>query len=89
MKKIVKLTESDLARIVKRVVKEQENTDGESNDQQMGGDINKVMDFAYEMITELAPDGPRNKRQYMSAINQLEKDFNYAIRNLKGNIGME
>ena len=42
-KSIVKITEADLARIVKRVVKEQENTDGESNDQQMSGDINKVI----------------------------------------------
>ena len=87
MKRVVRLTESDLARIVKRVVREQENTDGESNDEQVGGDVNKVMDFAYSMITNMAPDGPRNRRQYMLAINQLEKDFNYALRNLKGNLG--
>lgn len=87
MKKIVKLTEADLARIVKRVMNEEENTDGESNDQQMGGDINEIMDFAYEMINQMAPEGPRNGRQYMSAINQLESNFNYAIRNLKGNLG--
>jgi hypothetical protein len=87
MKKIVKLTESDLARIVRRVINEEENTDGESNDQQMGGDINKVMDLAYEMISQMAPEGPRNERQYMSAINQLESNFNYVIRNLKGNLG--
>ena len=87
MKKIVKLTESDLSRIVRRVINEQENTDGESNDQQMGGDINKVMNFAYEMINQMAPEGPRNGRQYMSAINQLENNFNYVIRNLKGNLG--
>jgi hypothetical protein len=53
----------------------------------MSGDINKVMDFAYEMINQMAPEGPRNGRQYMSAINQLESEFNYAIRNLKGNLG--
>jgi hypothetical protein len=87
MKKIVKLTEADLARIVRRVINEEENTDGESNDQQMGGDINKVMDLAYEMISQMAPEGPRNERQYMSAINQLESNFNYVIRNLKGNLG--
>jgi hypothetical protein len=87
MKKIVKLTEADLSRIVRRVINEEENTDGESNDQQMGGDINKVMNFAYEMINQMAPEGPRNGRQYMSAINQLENNFNYVIRNLKGNLG--
>lgn len=87
MAKVIRLTESDLALIVKRVINEQENVDGESNDQQMRGDINKVMDFAYEMIGQMAPEGPRNRRQYMSAINQLESEFNYAIRNLKGNLG--
>jgi hypothetical protein len=87
MKRIVRLKEADLARIVRRVINEEENTDGESNDQQMGGDINKVMDLAYEMISQMAPEGPRNERQYMSAINQLESNFNYVIRNLKGNLG--
>jgi len=82
-----RITERELSRIISRIINEMEE-DG-MNDEAMSGDINRVMDFAYEMITELAPDGPRNKRQYMSAINQLEKDFNYAIRNLKGNIGME
>lgn len=82
-----RITERELSRIISRIINEMEE-DG-MNDEAMSGDINRVMDFAYEMITELAPDGPRNKRQYMSAINQLEKDFNYAIRNLKGNLGME
>lgn len=82
-----RLTERDLSRIASRIINEMEE-DG-MNDETMSGDINRVMDFAYEMITELAPDGPRNRRRYMSAINQLEKDFNYAIRNLKGNLGME
>ena len=88
MAKVIRLTESDLALIVKRVINEQENVDGESNDQQMSGDINKVMDFGYEMLNNYAPEGPRNRRQYQRAIDQLEKEFNYTIRNLRGNIGM-
>ena len=82
-----RITERDLSRIASRIINEIEE-DG-MNDETVSGDINRVMDFAYEMITELAPDGPRNRRQYMAAINQLEHDFNYSIRNLKGNLGME
>jgi len=82
-----RITERDLSRIASRIVNEMEEEG--MNDETMTGDINRVMDFAYEMITELAPDGPRNRRQYMAAINQLERDFNYALRNLKGNLGME
>ena len=81
------LTERDLSRIASRIINEME--EGGMNDETMSGDVNRVMDFAYEMINELAPDGPRNRRQYMAAINQLERDFNYALRNLKGNLGME
>ena len=82
-----RITERDLSRIASRIINEMEE-DG-MNNETMGGDVNRVMDFAYEMVSELAPDGPRNKRQYMAAINQLERDFNYALRNLKGNLGME
>ena len=82
-----RITERDLSRIASRIINEMEE-DG-MNNEAMGGDVNRVMDFAYEMVGELAPDGPRNKRQYMAAINQLESDFNYALRNLKGNLGME
>ena len=82
-----RISERELSRIASRIINEMEE-DG-MKDETMSGDINRVMDFAYEMITELAPDGPRNRRQYMAAINQLESDFNYALRNLKGNLGME
>jgi hypothetical protein len=47
----------------------------------------KVMDFAYAFVDEHAPDGPRNADQYMGAIKKLEHEFDYAIRNLKGNVG--
>lgn len=57
--------------------------------EEMEGDVNRVMDFAYEMMNNYAPKGPRDKRAYSTAINQLQQDFNYAIRNLKGNINSE
>jgi hypothetical protein len=50
-------------------------------------DINKVMDFGYDYVSEHAPDGPKNKEQYLHAIEKLERDFNMVIKNLKGNIG--
>lgn len=104
MKKTVRLTERDLSRIVKRAIMEMEGDmdmgmdsdrvngmkpqmDMESDE--MEGDVNQVMDFAYEMMNNYAPNGPRDKRAYSAAINQLQQDFNYAIRNLRGNINSE
>ena len=45
MKKTIRLTEADLSRIVNKVIKEQENTDGESNDQKMNRSINFSIRF--------------------------------------------
>lgn len=90
MKKLVRLSERDLSRIVRRVIKEEEfNIDNDmmGSEEKINNDINKVMKFAYEMIADYAPDGPRNKKRYRDAIKQLKSDFNYSIRNLKGNIG--
>jgi hypothetical protein len=89
MKNTIRLNERELTRLIKRIVKEnQESMGDETFDERMGGDINKVMDFGYEMLNNYAPDGPRNSGQYQRAIDQLEKEFNYTIRNLRGNIGM-
>lgn len=89
MKNTIRLNERELTRLIKRIVKEnQESMGDETFDERMGGDINKVMDFGYEMLNNYAPEGPRNGRQYQRAIDQLEKEFNYTIRNLRGNIGM-
>jgi hypothetical protein len=90
MKKIVRLNERDLTRLVKRVIKEQEidfdmTMDTESQD---GMDVNDVMDFGYDFMSKNAPEGPKNKRKYMEAIEELQKLFGLTIRNLKGNIGM-
>ena len=94
MRRTIRLTERDLARMVRRVVKESQlemDLDMDSDMEEMDdidGDSIRVRDFAYEMITDYVPEGPRNKVKYRRAIEQLEKEFNYALRNLKGNIGM-
>lgn len=90
MKRIVKLTESDMNRLIKKIIKEADTDfDMTMNTEEQGGmDVNDVMDFGYEFMSQNAPDGPRNKRQYMQAVDELDKLFNLTIRNLKGNIGM-
>lgn len=89
MKNTIRLNERELTKLIKKIIKENEESMGdEMFDERMGGDINKVMDFGYEMLNNYAPEGPRNRRQYQRAIDQLEKEFNYTIRNLRGNIGL-
>lgn len=56
------------------------------SDDNVKSSINKIMDLAYEVIQQEAPNGPRDVEQYMSAINKLQSDFDYTIRNLKGNV---
>jgi hypothetical protein len=51
-----------------------------------GHDYMKVMNFAYHIINEEAPEGPRNAEKYLSAIHNLEQSFQRVIRNLKGNV---
>jgi aminoglycoside phosphotransferase family enzyme len=48
--------------------------------------ISRVMDLAYEVMDQEAPEGPRNAEQYLNAIKKLEHSFAYVIRNLKGNV---
>jgi hypothetical protein len=89
MKNTIRLNERELTKLIKKIIKENEESMGdEMFDERMGGNINKVMDFGYEMLNNYAPEGPRNRRQYLRAIDQLEKEFNYTIRNLRGNISM-
>ena len=89
MKNTIRLNERELTKLIKKIIKENEESMGdEMFDERMGGNINKVMDFGYEMLNNYAPGGPRNRRQYLRAIDQLEKEFNYTIRNLRGNISM-
>jgi hypothetical protein len=90
MKKIVRLTENDMTRLVKRIIKETDMDFDMTMDteEQDGMDVNDVMDFGYDFMSKNAPEGPKNKTQYMEAIEELQKLFGLTIRNLKGNIGM-
>jgi hypothetical protein len=88
MKKIVRLTENDMTRLVKKIIREADMDTTMGMEKQVGMDVVDVMDFGYQFMSQNAPDGPRNKTQYMEAIEELQKLFSLTIRNLKGNIGM-
>ena len=82
MRKNARLTERDLTRLVKRVIQEQLEDETDTK----GMNINDVLEFAYEYMSANAPTGPRDKELYRVAINNLERNFASAIRQLKGNI---
>lgn len=69
-----KMGESDLTRIIKRVITERENEETSN--------INSVMDFANQKMEEYAPNGIIDGKGYMNGINKLEKEFDYSIRSL-------
>ena len=48
--------------------------------------LSRIMNFAYDIIEEVAPDGPNNQDFYMKAIKELEEDFMFAIHELKSGI---
>jgi len=78
MGNVIKITESQLRRIVEKTIKESENY-GVSP-------INKIMDLSYEIMNEYCPEGPKDQDKYMKSIKKLEKDFDYVIRNLESNV---
>ena len=85
MKKIVRLTEVDLARMVKKLLSEQEEGNFKENDT-LNFPVKKVMQDAYDFIGFAAPNGPRDKMQYSKAVDEIEKTYNYVIKNLRGNV---
>ena len=88
MKRIVRLTENDMTRLVKKIIREADMDTTMGMESQVGMDVVDVMDFGYQFMSKNAPEGPKNKTQYMETIEELQKLFGLTIRNLKGNIGM-
>jgi hypothetical protein len=92
MKKIIKLSESDMIKLIKRVIKEQTEIDFDGKPMTSSevsfddASFTDVMDFAYEQMDLRAPDGPKNKKAYIDALNELDREFDLVIKNLKGNI---
>ena len=92
MKKIIKLTESDLTRIVKRVVKENEMTEEGSNRymffsnlQQMKRQCEYLLDFDENQVEEILNDGHDWAQDHISeAKNNMDQVFDFLMNEIKG-----
>jgi hypothetical protein len=92
VKKIVRLTESDLTRIVKRVVKENEMTEEGnnrymffSNLQQMKRQCEYLLDFDEEQIEEILNNGHDWAQDHISeAKNNMDQVFDFLMNEIKG-----
>lgn len=92
MKKTVRLTESDLTRIVKRVVKENEMTEEGnnrymffSNLQQMKRQCEYLLDFDEEQVEEILNNGHDWAQDHISeAKNNMDQVFDFLMNEIKG-----
>ena len=92
MKKIIKLTESDLTRIVKRVVEENEMTEEGSsrymffsNLQQMKRQCEYLLDFDENQIEEILNNGHDWAQDHISeAKNNMDQVFDFLMNEIKG-----
>ena len=93
MKRIIKLNERDLTRLVKRVIREEEENDFDvptSDDVTsnfLDDSHNETLDFAFDMMHKYVPEGPRNRDAYSDVINKLERDMEKTLRYLRQSIG--
>ena len=92
MKKIVRLTESDLNRLVKRVVEENEMTEQGtnrymffSNLQQMKRQCEYLLDFDENQVEEILNDGHDWAQDHISeAKNNMDQVFDFLMNEIKG-----
>jgi hypothetical protein len=92
VKKIVRLTESDLTRIIKRVVKENEMTEEGnnrymffSNLQQMKRQCEYLLDFDENQIEEILNNGHDWAQDHISeAKNNMDQVFDFLMNEIKG-----
>jgi hypothetical protein len=92
MKKIVKLTESDLMKIVKRVVKENDmDNEGSgrymffSNLQQMKRQCEYLLDFDQDQVEEILNNGHDWAQDHISeAKNNMDQVFDFLMNEIKG-----
>jgi hypothetical protein len=92
VKKIVRLTESDLTRIVKRVVEENEMTEEWSNRymffsnlQQMKRQCEYLLDFDKEQVEEILNNGHDWAQDHISeAKNNMDQVFDFLMNEIKG-----
>jgi len=86
MKKIVKLTESDLSRIIKKVINEQESSRYMffSNLQQMRRQCDMLLDMDQSMVEEILEDGHDWAQDHISeAKNNMDQVFDFLMNETK------
>ena len=77
MKKIVRLNERDLTRIVKRVIKEEKFSNL---------DVNHFMDFIEDYVEDNGGGVPfRTPEEVMETLNELENQFIEALNTVRSN----
>ena len=81
MKKVVTLTESDLTRIVKRIIKENEGADfGFGNEEEYFKDFVEADEFAQQLYWDLHETLEDNVRVFLESINFYEMVSAYQER---------
>lgn len=77
MKKIVRLSEKDITRIVKKVIKEEKFKEL---------DINHFMDFIEDYVEDNGGGVPyRTPEEVIDTLSQLESDFGQALQTFRSN----
>jgi translation initiation factor 2 alpha subunit (eIF-2alpha) len=90
MKKVVKLTESDLSRIVKRVLNESHEDYSDrymffSNLEQMRRQCDMLLELDQDMVTEILDDGHDWAQDHISeAKNNMDQVFDFMMNHTKG-----
>jgi hypothetical protein len=82
MKKVIKLSESDLSRIITRVVNEQENTRYMffSNIEQMRRQCDILLEMDKSMVEEILEDGHDWAQDHISeAKNNMDQVFDFLM----------
>jgi len=90
MKKVVKLTESDLSRIVKKVLNESHEDYSDrymffSNLEQMRRQCDMLLELDQDMVTEILDDGHDWAQDHISeAKNNMDQVFDFMMNHTKG-----
>ena len=90
MKKVVKLTESDLSRIVKKVLNESHEDYSDrymffSNLEQMRRQCDMLLELDQDMVTQILDDGHDWAQDHIAeAKNNMDQVFDFMMNHIKG-----
>ena len=90
MKKVIRLTESDLTRLVKRVLNESHEDYSDrymffSNLEQMRRQCDMLLELDQEMVTQILDDGHDWAQDHIAeAKNNMDQVFDFMMNHIKG-----